>query len=325
MLYTPIRQAHLENVKDVITTHDGIFNEIMNNSFAPIPIGKLFYQSVEEYKLSKRTKKDGKVGLSSLMIESFLHCSVFLYPPSEMGVEGVTLHQAPCWFCMSCTLCGKNIFFKKDTPREKYDHYMTKMILSLWTIHIFSIEIEDVDEHKLCNKGWNKCEKREYEHYEILQSAQVNNKSTYSEIELNEAYVAFTKSLEMFFSIFHENYSGILKNISVYSIDLRLQKVREEKLRRIKESRKSLNSSIDKEQKKINEEQKKLTEEQRIPAVESNNNDESIKNNETESSSLPGESILFGKDSSDNTNEKNTNKDEDNELKTPKKNEERET
>ena len=57
------------------------------------------------------------------MIESFANCSAFLYPPSEMGVEGVTLHQAPCWFGMSCTLCGK---FKKNTPREKYDHYMKR-------------------------------------------------------------------------------------------------------------------------------------------------------------------------------------------------------
>ena len=57
MLYTPIRQAHLENVKDVLVTDNGIFNEIMNNPFAPILIGKLFYQTVEDYKLSKYTKK----------------------------------------------------------------------------------------------------------------------------------------------------------------------------------------------------------------------------------------------------------------------------
>ena len=314
MHYTPIRQAHLGNVKDVISTHGGIFNEIMNNSFAPNTNWQIILSKCGGVQIKQAHKKGWKSWNEQSNDRKLPSLQCFLIS-SEMGVEGVTLHQAPCWFCMSCTLCGKNIFFKKDTPREKYDHYMTKMILSLWTIHIFSIEIEDVDEHKLCNKGWNKCEKREYEHYEKLRRAQVNDESTYSEVELNEAYVAFTKSLEMFFSIFHENYSGILKNISVYSIDLRLQKVREEKLRRIKESRKSLNSSIDKEQKKINEEQKKLTEEQRIPAVESNNNDKSIENNETESNSLPGESILFGKESSDNTNEKNTNKDEDKELK----------
>ena len=64
MLYTPIRQAHLENVKDILVTHSGIFNEIMNHPFAPIPIGKLFYQSVEDYKLSKYTKKKEKLDLA---------------------------------------------------------------------------------------------------------------------------------------------------------------------------------------------------------------------------------------------------------------------
>ena len=83
------------------------------------------------------------------------------------------------------------------------------MILSLWTIHVLSLEIDDIDEHQLYNKGWNKCEKREYEYYEKLQTAQVDDKSSYNKAELNEAYVSFTKSLEMFFSIFHQNYSGI--------------------------------------------------------------------------------------------------------------------
>ena len=112
---------------------------------------------------------------------------------------------------MPCTLCGNNFLLKKGTPREKYDHYMTKMILSLWIIRVFSPEIDDIDEHQLYNKGWNKCEKREYEHYEKLRTARVNDKSSYNKIELNEAYVSFTKSLEMFPSIFHKNYSGILK------------------------------------------------------------------------------------------------------------------
>ena len=31
MLYTPIRQAYLKNVKDVLITHNGVFNEIMKN------------------------------------------------------------------------------------------------------------------------------------------------------------------------------------------------------------------------------------------------------------------------------------------------------
>ena len=307
-LYTPIRQTHLENVKDVITTNDSIFNEIMNNSFAPIPIGKLFYQSVEDYKLTKSKRRSVKLGISSLMIESFLNCTIFLYPPSEMGVEGVTLHQAPCWFCMSCSLCGKSIFFKKDTPREKYDYYMTKMILSLWTIHIFSLEIDNLDEHQLVNKGWNKCEKREYEHYEKLRSAQVKDEAL-GEVELDNAYVSFTKCLQMFFSIFHENYSGILKNITVYSIDLRLQKVKEEKLRRIKESRKTLRTNIVQEQ----------TMEQGMPAGEQKNTDTSINNNDTESNSLPGESILFGNDPGGNTNKKNEHKNKDKDLTKPKK------
>ena len=124
---------------------------------------------------------------------------------------------------------------------------MTKMILSLWTIHIFSLEIDNLDEHQLVNKGWNKCEKREYEHYEKLRSAQVKDEAL-GEVELDNAYVSFTKCLQMFFSIFHENYSGILKNITVYSIDLQLQKVKEEKLRRIKESRKTLRTNIVQEQ-----------------------------------------------------------------------------
>ena len=185
---------------------------------------------------------------------------------------------------------------------------MTKMILSLWTIHIFSLEIDNLDEHQLVNKGWNKCEKREYEHYEKIRSAQVKDEAL-GEVELDNAYVSFTKCLQMFFSIFHENYSGILKNITVYSIDLRLQKVKEERMRRIKESRKTLRTNIVQEQ----------TMEQGMPAGEQKYTDTSINNNDTESNSLPGESILFGNDPGENTNEKNEHKNKDKDLTIPKK------
>ena len=65
------------------------------------------------------------------------------------GLHYIKLHVG--FVCCVCCV-EKLFFFKKDTSREKYDHYMTKMILSLWTIHVFSLEIDDIDEHQLYNK-----------------------------------------------------------------------------------------------------------------------------------------------------------------------------
>ena len=55
----------------------------------------------------------------------------------------------------------------------------------------------------------------------------------------------------------------------------------------------------------------RLTKEQRMSAGEQKETDNSIDNNETESNSLPGESIGFGNNLGENTNEKinTTNKD----------------
>ena len=66
----------------------------------------------------------------------------------------------PCWLQLRCGNCGKCASVKKP-PDQLLSNFMLTSIYSVWTIHVYALEISDADTNYYpSDEQWNVCPSR---------------------------------------------------------------------------------------------------------------------------------------------------------------------
>ncbi len=72
---------------------------------------------------------------------------------------------------------------KNENSDTSPEQFFLQVIFSIWTIHIFSLEMNENDEWHRINKSWNICEARHGNFFEELKKAQVHDYENFQKIK----------------------------------------------------------------------------------------------------------------------------------------------
>ena len=125
----------------------------LQDVFPYIPIGSLILDSLKTF-----SQEHYEPTIGAVYTQMLEYCGFTVYPPAAMGLQGSFNHHSPIWVKVTCGKCGKSCMVKNENSATSPEQFFLQVIFSIWTIHIFSLEVNENDEWHRINKSWNICE-----------------------------------------------------------------------------------------------------------------------------------------------------------------------
>ena len=121
------------------------FFEKLYRSALKIPIGKI-YRAAVTHTSAQITSDRMSENISSALILEVLDPLTVLFYFKDITNDGYG--NSEFWINVRCSCCKKNVHVKKQST-EYFNVFMTKVIASIWFVHIFGLEnVADNDEGK---------------------------------------------------------------------------------------------------------------------------------------------------------------------------------
>ena len=131
------------------------FEKVYKLAFV-LPIGKLYTNGMKIV-ITKLSSKRVIDTLNSQVFEEALKpLQITLFPEDSASDNIDKMH---CWTMIKCACCKKHVYVKKDRS-EYFNEFMTKTVMSVWSVHIFGLENIPNNEWYDCNLHWNICSQR---------------------------------------------------------------------------------------------------------------------------------------------------------------------
>ena len=132
-----------------------------------IPIGKI-YRAAVAHTSAQITSDRMSENISSALILEVLDPLTVLFYFKDITNDGYD--NSECWINVRCSYCKKNVHVKKQST-EYFNVFMTKVIASIWFVHIFGLENVADNDWYTRNQTWNICTSRKGSMYNKLKNA----------------------------------------------------------------------------------------------------------------------------------------------------------
>ena len=143
------------------------FFEKLYRSALKIPIGKI-YRAAVTHTSAQITSDRMSENISSALILEVLDPLTVLFYFKDITNDGYD--NSECWINVRCSCCKKNVHVKKQST-EYFNVFMTKVIASIWFVHIFGLENVADNDWYTRNQTWNICTSRKGSMYNKLKNA----------------------------------------------------------------------------------------------------------------------------------------------------------
>lgn len=132
-----------------------------------IPIGKI-YRAAVTHTSAQITSERISENISSALILEVLDPLTVIFYFQDITNDGFDTSE--CWINVRCSCCKKNVHVKKQST-EFFNVFMTKVVTSIWFVHIFGLENIANNDWYNRNQTWNICTSRKGSMYNKLKNA----------------------------------------------------------------------------------------------------------------------------------------------------------
>ena len=181
-----------------------IFFEKLYKQAMELPVG-MFYRNATNI-VGMASCDESYIPKKSLLFEEALLALKLVMYFKDTTSE-IEYDKQECWMMISCGYCKKHVFVKKHSD-EFMNDFLMHVVLSVWFVHIFSLENVSNNKWYDINKNWNKCCCRKGSIYNKL-------KSSYhlDSIEMSkDEYIGFYRSLMILEGLW-ESLDGIINHL----------------------------------------------------------------------------------------------------------------
>jgi len=199
LLFSKVTEIDTKRIENYDCAESYAYN-FFDKQLKYFQIGNIFNEVVN--KCNEKEDNTFKIDKNSTgsMLE---YCEINLTPSLNAYLsDDPTLEEM--WVQLKCKKCNKKVYVKKE-KNKLFHKEMLNIIYSIWTVHVYGIEIDDTNEWFKLNNNWNQCSGRNDDYFESVKDAAKRDKSKFPTI--SGRIIAYTINANILQELFIKMFS----------------------------------------------------------------------------------------------------------------------
>ena len=125
------------------------------------------------------------------------------------------------WIELKCKKCKASCFLKKPNF-QPLSEFLMKAIFSVWTTHVFGLEMDERNPWNNVNKNWNVCSARTKHYFHSLKHALIHDGQVRFDTKRHESYQKHSSYILSLCDLLFEHHKSIVLSTLALAVDIKV-------------------------------------------------------------------------------------------------------